>query len=159
MPASAPSQRSAWRFYPWAVVGAFVIIIAVNGVMVWSAMATFPGVATTDVFDHSNRYDDVLALAAREAALGWRIEATSEGARATLTLTDRIGRPLAGAHITATAYRPLGPDQATPLRFHELTPGRYRADPPLPAAGQWALRLAVTVGSDTLHATPRVLVR
>ncbi|MDA8251062.1 MAG: FixH family protein [Rhodospirillales bacterium] len=154
-----PVQRSVWRFFPWAVVGAFVVVFAVNGGMVWAALSTFPGIAATDAFDHSNHYDEVLAAAARQATLGWRVEAGTEAGRATLALTDRAGQPLVGAAIAATARRPVGPDQTTPLGFHEVAPGRYLADAALPDPGQWELRLAVTRGGATLHAAPRVVVR
>lgn len=153
------AQRSAWSFYPWAVVGAFVVVIAVNGGMVWSALATFPGAAVTDDFGHSNRYDEVLARAAQQAALGWRVEAGVQDGRATLALIDHAGQPLAGAQVGAVARRPLGPDQRTKLAFREAAPGRYVADRVLPAVGQWDLLLSVVHDGSTLHATPRIVVR
>lgn len=153
------AQRSAWRFYPWAMAGAFVVVFAVNGGMVWAALSTFPGVATRDVFDHSNSYDKVLAVAAAESALGWRVQAGAEAGRPVLTLTDRAGQKLARVHVAGKAMRPVGPEEATMLTFHETAPGRYVADTALAGEGQWELRLALTHGTDTLHATPRVLVR
>ena len=64
-------SRSAWRFFPWAIIGGMLLVIAVNAGMAWSALHTFPGTAVEDAFDHSNDYDKVLNAAAREAALGW----------------------------------------------------------------------------------------
>lgn len=153
------AQHSAWRLYPWAVVAAMAVVVVVNGGMVWSSLATFPGIAASDAFDHSNHYDDVLAVARRQAALGWHLQAGEDAGRAVLTLADRDGQPLSGAQIVATARRPLGADQATPLSFREVAPGRYMADATLPAVGQWDLLLAVSHGSDSLHATPRLVVR
>jgi nitrogen fixation protein FixH len=153
------AERSAWRFFPWAVAGAFAVVFMVNGGMVWSAIATFPGVATTDDFGHSNRYDAVLAAAAREAALGWQVRTSIDDARAVLVLTGRDGQPLTGARIVAIARRPLGPDAATPLAFREVSPGRYMADRALGAAGQWELLLSITRGADMLHAAPRLMLR
>ncbi len=156
---SATTHRSAWRHFPWFVVAAFVVVIAVNGGMVWSALATFPGAAVNNDFDHSNHYDAVLAVAARQAALGWRVEATDAARHPVLMLAARDGAPLAHARIAATARRPLGPDEAMALTFHETTPGRYVADAALPQQGQWDVLLSIAHGGDTLHATPRVVVR
>ncbi len=156
---SATTQRWGWRRFPWYVVAAFVLVFAVNGGMVWSALATFPGVAVTDSFDHSNHYDTVLAAAARQAALGWRITAAEESGRPVLLLAERDGRPLTGARVTATARRPLGPDHVTPLAFREASPGRYVTETALAERGQWQLLLAVARGADTLHAAPRVVVK
>ena len=153
------AQRSAWRFYPWALVLAFAVVFAVNGGMVWAALSTFPGVATQDVFDHSNSYDKVLAVAAAEAALGWKVQAAAESGHPVLTLTDRDGQTLTGAHVAGKALRPVGPDRATTLAFRETAPGRYVADAALAGEGQWELRVAVHRGADTLHATRRVVVR
>lgn len=156
---SATTHRSLWRYYPWFVVAAFVVVIAVNGGMVWSALATFPGAAVTNDFDHSNHYDAVLAAAAREAALGWQVTAEQAEGHPVLLFAARDGSPLTQARIAATARRPLGPDEAVTVTFHESAPGRYVADAALPRPGQWELLLAVTRGADTLHAAPRVVVR
>lgn len=156
---SATVQRSLWRHFPWFVVLAFVIVIAVNGGMVWTALATFPGVAVYDDFDHSNHYDAVLAAAAREAALGWDVTAGEDAGHAVLRLAARDGHPLAGAQITGAAKRPLGPDEVTKLTFHESAPGRYITDAALPQAGQWQLLLTVRRGDGILHAAPRIVVR
>jgi len=66
-----PSKpRSAWRYFPLAVVAAMAVVIAVNFGMAWSAIRTFPGAAVRDTFDHSNDYDKVLNAAAQQAAHG-----------------------------------------------------------------------------------------
>ena len=153
------AQRSAWRFYPWALVLAFAVVFAVNGGMVWAALSTFPGVAAQDVFDHSNSYDRVLAVAAKETALGWKVATVTESGHPVLTLTDRAGQKLTGAHVAGKALRPVGPDRTTMLTFREAAPGRYVADKTLAGEGQWELRVLVSHGADTLHATRRVVVR
>ena len=153
------AQSTAWRWYPWAVIGVLGFVAVVNGGMVWAALSTFPGVAITDSFDHSNEYDSILATAAREAALGWQVTADAPGGHARLTLADRAGHPIAHARLVGRALRPVGPDDTTMLTFREAAPGRYLADQVLRLQGQWELRVVVTDGTDTLHAAPRVLVQ
>ena len=64
-----------WRFFPWALIAALGVVVAVNiGMAVVGAAARFPGTAVDDAFDHSNDYDKVLATAEREAALGWTVQ-------------------------------------------------------------------------------------
>ncbi len=157
VPAIAP--RSAWRFFPHAMVAGLLVVVVVNGGLVWWALTTFPGVAALDVFDHSNAYDEVLARAAREAALGWSVRSLGDAPAPILALDGPNGRPLTGATVMAEARRPLGPDMKTRLAFREEAPGRYVAGAALPAAGQWELRLIVARDDQTLHATRRIVAK
>jgi nitrogen fixation protein FixH len=159
MSATATNPRSAWRFFPHALIAGLGVVVLVNIGMVWAALRTFPGVAALDVFDASNGYDEVLAQAAREAALGWSVQPQGEALTPALTLADRDGQPLTGATLTAQARRPLGPDMRTAVVFEEAGPGRYVATAPLPAEGQWELRLTVEHVGQTLHATRRIVAK
>ena len=156
---SATRSRSAWNFFPHALIAGLLLVVLVNAGMVWSALHTFPGVAALDVFDHSNAYDQVLAQAAREAALGWSVQPVGEAPAPVLTLRGQDGLPLTGATVTAEARRPLGPDMATQLAFREAAPGRYVAQAALPALGQWDLRLLAAHAGQTLHATRRIVAK
>lgn len=155
----AVRHRSAWNYFPHAIIAALLVVVAVNAGMIWSALHTFPGVAQRDVFDESNNYDQVLAEAAQEAALGWKVQPVEGAALPTLVLADRDGQPLVGAAITAQARRPVGPDMLTPMAFVEGDAGHYLASAALPAAGQWELRLSIVHGGHTLHATRRIVVK
>src|SRR5690348_6298573 len=107
---ATPRGRSAWRFFPWAVVGAIAVVVAVNAGMVYAAIYSFPGAAEGDEgFALSNHYDVVLERAQREAALGWLVSAqTDDAGRPVVSLTDHAGAALHGATVEATAERPLG---------------------------------------------------
>jgi len=157
LPTAQP--RSLWRYFPHFLIGGLAFVMVVNFGMVWTSLRTFPGVAALDVFDHSNAYDQVLAQAAREAALGWTVQTTAEAQRPVLTLTGADGQPISAASVIGEARRPLGPDMATQLVLREEGVGRYVADQPLPAVGQWELRLIVTQGAQTLHATRRIVAK
>jgi nitrogen fixation protein FixH len=152
-------SRTAWRYFPHASIAALAVVVIVNGYMVWAALHTFPGVAALDVFSHSNAYDEVLAQAKLEAALGWSVQPLGESRAPLLTLTGPDGQPMTGATVAAQARRPLGPDMTTPLTFFESAPGRYVAAESLPALGQWELRLTIGKDGNTLHATRRVVAK
>jgi nitrogen fixation protein FixH len=154
-----PSKpRSAWRYFPLAVVAAMAVVIAVNFGMAWSAIRTFPGAAVRDTFDHSNDYDKVLNAAAQQAALGWSLQLTLEMGIPVATLTDRHGRPVEGARMVAIAQRPLGADEADDIAFRPNGHGRYAGAKPLPQPGQWDLLFTASVGDRHFHATRRIVV-
>ncbi len=159
---SAPSRRrSAWRFFPVAVIVSMTIVVAVNAGMVYTALHSFPGAAEGDEgFALSNHYDNVLDQAQREAALGWNVAAqTDDAGRAVVVLTDRLGAALHDAAVAASAERPLGAPETRSLVFHEVDAGRYVADAVLPLRGQWELTLTASAGGHTMAVTRRVIVR
>ena len=155
----APHPRTIWRYFPHGMAGALGIVVFVNGLMVWWALSTFPGVAALDVFDHSNSYDQVLAQAAKEGALGWSVISSADKQRPVVVLTGADGQPLVGATVLAQARRPLGADMVTALTFTEAAPGRYVSVDALSAPGQWDLRLTIERNGETLHSTRRIVAK
>jgi nitrogen fixation protein FixH len=154
------TARSPWRFFPLAMAGALVLVMAVNAGMVWSALNTFPGAAQNDGFDESNAYNHILAAVERQNALGWQVAAdTLSNGRAVLHLKDRNGQPLTGAKIEANAIRPIGPVHATRLQFLPTEDGSYLADMALPLRGQWDLMVHAVRAGQEYRVTRRVLVK
>jgi nitrogen fixation protein FixH len=160
IPPRAPRQvQSGWRWFPWAIVGFLGFVVVVNAGMMWAALGTFPGAAGGDGFDLSNHYDRVLDVAAHEAALGWKLDASVDPAgQPSITLIDRSGAPLNGARVSATAERPLGPPTTTALTF-QAAAGRYVTAQRLPEKGQWDLLVTATQDGRTYTTTRRVIVR
>jgi nitrogen fixation protein FixH len=159
---SNPSPgRSAWRYYPHAVILSMAVVVAVNAGMVYLALHSFPGAAGGDEgFALSNHYDTVLAQAQHEAALGWTVAAQiDDSGKPVVTLADRDGAPLHSASVAATAERPLGAPQTRMLAFRETAAGHYEADAALPLQGQWELTLTASSDGQTMAVTRRVIVR
>lgn len=152
-----PTARTAWRFFPLAIVGGIGITVAVNAAMIWSALATFPGKAGRDGFELSNRYNMVLQREQGQATIGWSVRASLDPkGRAMVTLTDAETRPLSNAKVTAVATRPLGAQRATDLVLTDQGGGRYLADLALDAPGQWDLSIIATASGQSLTVTRRV---
>ncbi len=156
-----PPGRSPWRFFPLAVVLSIGVVVAVNAVLIYDALHTFPGAAGDDAsFALSNHYGTVLEQAQRVAALGWVVTtATDDAGRVVVTLAARDGVPLRGASLTGSAERPLGTPQTYAVRFQEAGQGRFVADASLPLPGQWDVTLSASVGSNAMAVTRRVIVR
>lgn len=160
IPLPGSPSRSSWRWFPWAVVAAMSVVVAVNAGMVYAALHSFPGKAGDDDFGLSNRYDQVLDRVRREAALGWTVHARPDvTGRPVVILTDRNGSPLSGASVGGTAERPLGATERRRLVFHEIAAGRYVADIALPLAGQWDLLLSASAQGHDIATTRRIIVR
>jgi nitrogen fixation protein FixH len=153
------ADKTAWRWFPFASIGALGFVVVVNFGFIYAALQSNPGVATLDNFDTSNRYDLVLDRAAKQAALGWNVEASLQGQAPTLRLSGKDGAKLSHAVITGTAQRPLGPTHSMPLSFNEGEDGLYRAATSLDAPGQWELRLQIVQAGETFMATRRVMVK
>ena len=152
-------QNSPWRWFPIASLGALGLIVVVNMVMIYYALHTFPGESVHGGFETSNNYEQVLDHAAQQAALGWQIDAKTDGGRVLLHAVGRDGQPLANAMATATARRPLGPPMPTEIIFDSEAGGNFRAEAALPQPGQWDVQIQVTSGNEQFVSTRRVMVK
>lgn len=132
-------RRSRW--IPGVFIGLMLLVVVVNGCMAWLALRSFTGVTTPRAYDRGRTYNDVLAEAARQDALGWRAEVSLADATLRLHVTDAAGNPLAGS-VEGLLQRPLTA-QSYPLEFRPVAPGRWQANamPGLP--GQWEARLTL----------------
>jgi nitrogen fixation protein FixH len=151
--------RSPWRWFPQAMILSLLVVVAVNILMAYYALSTFPGLAVANDFDTSNRYDAVLARAERQAALGWAIDARIEDGRPVLLLNGADGAPLTDAAVSGILQRPLGPPRTAHPAFAAAAPGRYVADAAVAEPGQWDLLLSVTAGGNTLTTTRRLIAK
>jgi nitrogen fixation protein FixH len=72
-------------------VGAFGIIIAVNLVMAWKAVSTFPGLEVSNSYVASQEFD---TRRAAQEALGWTLDASYDQGRARVAFADAQGNPV-----------------------------------------------------------------
>jgi nitrogen fixation protein FixH len=159
MSVAEPRPFSGRKFLA-ILVGAFVAVSAVNGLMIWYAFSSWTGLVSDSAYQEGLGFDRVLAESRAEAALGWkaRIAYDPQG-RIAVQLADAKGQPLAGMALSLVLLRPTreGFDRAAPLM--EMAPGRYEAAvrPPLP--GQWDVRVTVkSAGKVRFHAEQRIIV-
>jgi nitrogen fixation protein FixH len=154
MPSSAlpsNSQRAGFaRFLPHWVpmlfVGGFLVVIGVNGTLVYFAQDTFSGLETASPYERGLDYNTTLAAEAAQDRLGWQsqtqISGQSDGTRSLqVRLTDRDGQPLDGLTLVAYLVRPSNEGLDTTMIPRPLGDGRYGTSFVLPATGQWELRL------------------
>lgn len=125
-------------------VGAFGIIIAVNILLAVSAVRTFPGLEVANSYVASQEFD---ARRTAQAALGWRVSATTGGGLLRLAFTDTAGRPVQAAQLQATVGRPTEiVDDFTPAFEYD---GIAYVAPARLAPGNWTLRLKALADDGT----------
>ncbi len=156
-------RPSGW-WIPWTFVAGFLLVVAVNGVMIWLAASTWPGLVTERPYDRGLGYNRNLEAAAAMAALGWntRLAArtSAEGERELLLeVRDRQGVPLSGLRVEGRLERPLEPGTERELRLEAVGAGLYRAALGALPAGQWQARLKLVRGDELLVVSERLVLR
>lgn len=117
-------------------VSAFSVIIAVNLVMAWFAIDTFPGLEVRNSYVASQGFNDRLR---EQRALGWTTEADMTGGRLTVRILDAEGRPAPVADISAILGRPTTEREDTVPEFR-FEGGAFVADVDADY-GNWDLRI------------------
>lgn len=145
IPAHDPN-RSRW--IPWVFVGGMMVVVVVNGVLIFQALTTFTGVTVGQSYDRGRTYNRVLDEAARQDALGWQLRASVEDGQVTITARDRGDAPIAGV-LEAHLLRPLDGER---IPFPDATgAGRFVLELPELRAGQWEFRGLLTSAAGERH--------
>lgn len=149
-------RKSAW--IPWVFVGAMLLVIAVNAIMVTYAVDSYSGLAVDKPYERGVRYNEVLAAQKGQDALGWRVSLTAEQKTLILRLQDRDGQPLDNVAITGRLERPVSNDAPLPVTFIGAGDGRYVAQIATPHPGQWDVKAALHHNGDQYLLVQRVMV-
>ncbi len=130
----------------------FFVIIAVNLVLAYEAVHTFPGLEVDNSYVASQTFD---AERKAQLALGWQVKAHVHQGELILAITDAAGHPVQAASVGGTFGRATEVrDDQTPAFVWDGSV--YRA-PVTTAAGNWNLRL-VAVAQDGTDFHQRVIV-
>lgn len=157
-------ERARGSWIPWLFVGFFLLVIAVNGVMVWVATVSWTGLETQSSYDKGLQYNRNLEAAERQAGLGWSASFEArmvEGylAEVELAMTDAAGQPLEGAEVVAIFERPGEQAADFELPLAAVGDGLYRARVDLPRIGAWRIHLTVRRGEDVFVRDEQVVLR
>jgi nitrogen fixation protein FixH len=154
----APQRRS---IIPWLFPGGLALVFAVNMIMLWIALGTFPGMVTRNAYEEGRRHNDVLHLDAAVAALGWQVAIRflpQDGGIIEARYADRYGKPLRGLALQATLSRPVGDPARLQVPLHEGVPGTYRARLALPHRGLWDVHVVAAGGTGPHQKAERIVV-
>ncbi|UAB88345.1 FixH family protein [Ruegeria sp. SCSIO 43209] len=117
-------------------VAAFGVIIAVNLVLAYSAIKTFPGLEVKNSYVASQEFNERLK---EQQALGWNIKAELTGGLLVLYITDQTGSPVEVADLQAVVGRAthVKEDFSPDFTFD----GIAYAAPAALGEGNWNIRL------------------
>ncbi|MFO1060345.1 MAG: FixH family protein [Dongiaceae bacterium] len=162
-PAPSIDRRGGGRpdwLIPWLFVGGMLLVILVNGALVYFAISSFSGLATNDAYDKGLTFNRTIAAVEAQAARGWRVDVSTRvtGARLDLAAAfrDRAGVPLDGMMVEGYLVRPTSTGHDRAIRLAALGGGRYAAEMALPLRGEWLLTVSARRGDDTWQSTRRV---
>ncbi len=167
MSGATVGKRGKDRWIPWVFAGALFFVVCVNMGLVYAALSTAPGVVSDHPYEEGIAYDEALARAKAQEALGWHAATSldlalssageARNGKLVLDLTDRSGAPLADANVEARLVRPVGSREVTRLHLVEAGAGRYAA-PLATYPGRWDLHLVARRGSDSFVMTQRITI-
>ena len=142
------------------LVGAFIVVTAVNGLLIWYALTSWTGLVSDSAYQEGLGFDRILAESKAEAALGWKAAIAYDGSgRLTVRMVDSQAQPLSGLRLDAQFLRPTSEGHDRDLPLTEVSPGSYAAVLRLPLLGQWDVRVTVSDGQKPrFHAERRILV-
>jgi nitrogen fixation protein FixH len=152
------------RWIPWAIAGAFLAVVTVNGALAYFALHSDPGLVAEHPFELGNGYNRVLDAGAAQDALGWHgtigfVGETGLSGRIVAELRDPKGAPLTGLAVKAAVVRPVEPLPEQDLTLAASGPGSYAASLTLARAGQWEVRVTAARGADVYQFVQRIVVR
>lgn len=126
------------------VVSAFGVIIAVNLVMAWKAVSTFPGLEVANSYVASQNFD--MDRAAQEA-LGWRVSHEYRDGVLALVMRDAQGLPAPARNLQVMVGRTTHDRDDRPVDL-QLSGGIYSAKIAL-EPGAWLLHLQAEAPDGT----------
>ncbi|MCU0905086.1 MAG: FixH family protein [Tabrizicola sp.] len=124
---------------------AFAVIIAVNLLLAFKAVSTFPGLEVKNSYVASQGFNDRKAA---QEALGWTLAPSYQEGRIDLAFTDRDGQPVAVQNLDVLIGRTTSTaDDARP-RFVQA--GDVYTAPLDLGHGKWMVKVTATSADGTL---------
>jgi len=145
-------RRIGGRHVLLMVVAFFAVVSAVNAVMIWLALGSYPGLTSHNAYQEGLAYNHEIAARRAQESLGWAVAvdvASANGVGAiTAQFRDRAGAPLTGLAVTAELLRPVAEGNDQTVTLAETAPGVYRAEVAVPLPGKWLLDVAARAADD-----------
>lgn len=154
--------RTPFRIKGWHVLAGFILffgtIIALDSVFMVLAYRSFPGQSADNPYETGLRFNRELDLKAREAALGWQVQARlGASGEMVLDIRDKTGAPLEGLNVAGSLVRPATEAGRLAAVFRQIAPGRYVAAAPA-QKGAWDVTLRIADQRGRFIETERRLI-
>ena len=147
-PASPPRRPITGRTVFFACLAFFGLIAAMNVVLVWTALASFPGVEVDSSYKAGQQFPAELVAAHEQAERHWQVGASAartgdDAVEVVVGVRDKDGRPVAGLGGEATLRRPANAALDRHVVLAETGPGRYAGTTAEAAPGVYDLVIAL----------------
>ena len=147
------------RLIPWMFVLFFLVVGAVDAVMVTIAVRTNTGLVTEKAYEKGLAYNDNLAAAAAQESWGWRTRAAIDGGRFVFNINDKDGKPLRAANVQVRITRPVSAGHDFNLSLVEQADGSYAKQANFPMKGEWQAKVFVKWQDKQYQSTHMLMVR
>ena len=138
----------------------FGVMLVANSMLVYYALDTFSGGDRPDPYRAGLNYNDTIAAAEKQDALGWTTDIAYDDAKGRLTVRflDKTQAPVTGLKLGGTVGRGATYREDQKVAFKEISHGVYASDIEL-APGQWvvALESRKVEGGDPVYRLKRRL--
>jgi nitrogen fixation protein FixH len=126
-----------------AFVGFFVLVAAMNAVMLRAATSTFGGIEVASAYRAGLAFNDEIAAAARQDALHWTVNVdlarqTEDWSRMIVHLNEADGSPAAGITVSARLIHPADGRRDQRISLYETCAGEFEGTTDA-APGLWDL--------------------
>lgn len=126
----------------------FGVIFAANGIFIYFALGTFPGVVVESAYKAGQAYNQEIAAAKAQSDLKWRISSEivrtgGETAKMVVQAADAENTPLYGIDIRALLRHPAKDTEDVEVFLRADGGGRYVAVLDKLPAGNWTLVLEI----------------
>ncbi|WP_341898256.1 FixH family protein [Ferrovibrio terrae] len=151
------------RWIPSLFVIGFLVVVAVNAVLIIAATRTFSGLVVAHPYTKGTEYSTNQKTLAAQRQLNWThgvtVSANADGSvLLQVQWTDQAGLALGGLSVTATFDRPVERLPVQTVTLQDRGGGVYAAAVTLPRQGLWDLRLVASRGEQSFIAADRIQV-
>jgi nitrogen fixation protein FixH len=137
-------------------VSAFAVIVGVNLVLAWQAVATFPGIEVRNGYVSSQSFE---ADRVAQDALGWIADTRLKDGRLTVAFTGPGGAPAEVASLEAVLGRATSTVDDQVPAFRRTGAATFEAEVAV-SRGQWVLHISAVAESGTpFHQRVSISVR
>lgn len=139
----------------------FGTITAVNGVLMYFALNTWPGLVTEDSYIKGLKYNDTIAESESQRLLAWNVRVTLDGdKKLRISVIDGNSVSVPGLDVEAVLTRPLGEQNVVILTMPENQSGIYEGEFVAPIPGRWKADIkAVSKTGSVFKSRHEILVK
>jgi nitrogen fixation protein FixH len=143
------------------LVGFFLFVGAVNGVMIYKAVKTFSGEVVPHPYERGLAYNREIAQAREQAARDWKVDvrlarAASGEIEIVVTARDANGGEISGVDMNALFAAPADLAKDVRVTLAETAPGRYVGVAAIPPGQRDLVLTAESAGKQLFRSKNRI---